>query len=199
MSRNFKEARLLRNLKITEVAAILDVAQSTISSWESGRLFPTPENLIKLSKLYGVSIDYLIGNSSYFDYDASQPIPKESYIIFHGKPVWSNVYRWVLINSQKNVALLSSGEEIELDKVGDLFVVPSAFSEPDLPMKAPLKREEIKNYNEVWLELISSDITQRETLRGTYKVQSNFVEDERGIRFFFSSYGATWLAYELDQ
>lgn len=198
MSRNFKEARLLRNLKITEVAAILDVAQSTISSWESGRLFPTPENLIKLSKLYGVSIDYLIGNSSYFDYDASQPIPKESYIIFHGKPVWSNVYRWVLINSQKNVALLSSGEEIELDKVGDLFVVPSAFSEPDLPMKAPLKREEIKNYNEVWLELISSDITQRETLRGTYKVQSNFVEDERGIRFFFSSYSATWLAYELD-
>ena len=198
MSRNFKEARLLRNLKITEVAAILDVAQSTISSWESGRLFPTPENLIKLLKLYGVSIDYLIGNSSYFDYDASQPIPKESYIIFHGKPVWSNVYRWVLINSQKNVALLSSGEEIELDKVGDLFVVPSAFSEPDLPMKAPLKREEIKNYNEVWLELISSDITQRETLRGTYKVQSNFVEDERGIRFFFSSYGATWLAYELD-
>ena len=198
MSRNFKEARLLRNLKITEVAAILDVAQSTISSWESGRLFPTPENLIKLSKLYGVSIDYLIGNSSYFDYDASQPIPKESYIIFHGKPVWSNVYRWVLINSQKNVALLSSGEEIELDKVGDLFVVPSAFSEPDLPMKAPLKREEIKNYNEVWLEPISSDITQRETLRGTYKVQSNFVEDERGIRFFFSSYGATWLAYELD-
>ena len=198
MSRNFKEARLLRNLKITEVAAILDVAQSTISSWESGRLFPTPENLIKLSKLYGVSIDYLIGNSSYFDYDASQPIPKESYIIFHGKPVWSNVYRWVLINSQKNVALLSSGEEIELDKIGDLFVVPSAFSEPDLPMKAPLKREEIKNYNEVWLELISSDITQRETLRGTYKVQSNFVEDERGIRFFFSSYGATWLAYELD-
>ena len=198
MSRNFKEARLLRNLKITEVAAILDVAQSTISSWESGRLFPTPENLIKLSKLYGVSIDYLIGNSSYFDYDASQPIPKESYIIFHGKPVWSNVYRWVLINSQKNVALLSSGEEIELDKVGDVFVVPSAFSEPDLPMKAPLKREEIKNYNEVWLELISSDITQRETLRGTYKVQSNFVEDERGIRFFFSSYGATWLAYELD-
>ena len=198
MSRNFKEARLLRNLKITEVAAILDVAQSTISSWESGRLFPTPENLIKLSKLYGVSIDYLIGNSSYFDYDASQPSPKESYIIFHGKPVWSNVYRWVLINSQKNVALLSSGEEIELDKVGDLFVVPSAFSEPDLPMKAPLKREEIKNYNEVWLELISSDITQRETLRGTYKVQSNFVEDERGIRFFFSSYGATWLAYELD-
>ena len=198
MSRNFKEARLLRNLKITEVAAILDVAQSTISSWESGRLFPTPENLIKLSKLYGVSIDYLIGNSSYFDYDASQPIPKESYIIFHGKPVWSNVYRWVLINSQKNVALLSSGEEIELDKIGDLFVVPSAFSEPDLPMKAPLKREEIKNYNEVWLELISSDITQRETLRGTYKVHSNFVEDERGIRFFFSSYGATWLAYELD-
>ena len=198
MSRNFKEARLLRNLKITEVAAILDVAQSTISSWESGRLFPSPENLIKLSKLYGVSIDYLIGNSSYFDYDASQPIPKESYIIFHGKPVWSNVYRWVLINAQKNVAILSSGEEIELDKVGDLFVVPSAFSEPDLPMKAPLKREEIKNYNEVWLELISSDITQRETLRGTYKVQSNFVEDERGIRFFFSSYGATWLAYELD-
>ena len=198
MSRNFKEARLLRNLKITEVAAILDVAQSTISSWESGRLFPSPENLIKLSKLYGVSIDYLIGNSSYFDYDASKPIPKDSYTIFHGKPAWSNTNRWVLVNSQKNVAILHSGEEIDLDKVGELFVVPSAFAEPDLPLKSPLKREELKNYKAVWLEPLSYDISQRETLRGVYKIQSDFAEDDRGIRFFFSSYNATWLAYDLD-
>ena len=198
MPRKFKEARLLRNLKLTEVAAMLEVSQPTISSWESERLFPSPENLIKLSKLYGVSIDYLLDNSPYFDYDASKPIPIESYPIFHGKPVWSNTYRWVFINSQKNVILLPSGEEIAFEAAGALYIVPSAFAEPDLPLKSPLKREEIKKHKEIWLEPISSDVGQRETLRGVYKVHSNFVEDERGIRFFFCSYGATWLAYELD-
>lgn len=198
MSRKFKEARLLRNLKLNEVAALLEVSQPTISSWESERLFPSPENLVKLSKLYGVSIDYLLDNSPYFDYDASKPIPVESYPIFHGKPVWSNIYRWVLINSQKSVVLLASGEEIAFDTVGELFIVPSTFAEPDLPVKAPLKREELKNQNEIWLEPLSPDVGQRETLRGIYKIQSHFVEDERGIRFFFSSYGATWLAYQLD-
>lgn len=198
MSRKFKEARLLRNLKLNEVAALLEVSQPTISSWESERLFPSPENLVKLSKLYGVSIDYLLDNSPYFDYDVSKPIPVESYPIFHGKPVWSNTYRWVLINSQKSVVLLASGEEIAFDTVGELFIVPSTFAEPDLPVKAPLKREELKNQNEIWLEPLSPDVGQRETLRGIYKIQSHFVEDERGIRFFFSSYGATWLAYQLD-
>ncbi len=198
MPRKFKEARLLRNLKLTEVATMLEVSQPTISSWESERLFPSPENLVKLSKLYGVSIDYLLDNSPYFDYDASKPIPIDSYPIFHGKPVWSNTYRWALINSQKNVILLTSGEEIAFDAAGELFIVPSAFAEPDSPLKSPLKREEIKSHKEIWLEPLSPDIEQRETLRGVYKVQPNFVEDERGIRFFFSSYGATWLAYELD-
>ena len=198
MSRKFKEARLLRNLKLNEVASLLEVSQPTISSWESERLFPSPENLVKLSKLYGVSIDYLLDNSPYFDYDASKPIPVESYPIFHSKPVWSNTYRWVLINSQKNVVLLASGEEIAFDTVGELFIVPSTFAEPDLPINAPLKREELKNQKEVWLEPLSPDVGQRETLRGIYKIQSHFVEDERGIRFFFSSYGATWLAYQLD-
>ena len=198
MSRKFKEARLLRNLKLNEVAALLEVSQPTISSWESERLFPSPENLVKLSKLYGVSIDYLLDNSPYFDYDASKPIPVESYPIFHGKPVWSNTYRWVLINSQKNVVLLASGKEIAFDTVGELFIVPSTFAEPDLPIKAPLKREELKNQKEVWLEPLSPDVGQRENLRGVYKIQAHFVEDERGIRFFFSSYGATWLAYQLD-
>lgn len=198
MSRKFKEARLLRNLKLNEVAALLEVSQPTISSWESERLFPSPENLVKLSKLYGVSIDYLLDNSPYFDYDASKPIPVESYPIFHGKPVWSNTYRWVLINSQKNVVLLASGKEIAFDTVGELFIVPSTFAEPDLPINAPLKREELKNQKEVWLEPLSPDVGQRETLRGVYKIQAHFVEDERGIRFFFSSYGATWLAYQLD-
>lgn len=81
---------------------------------------------------------------------------------------------------------------------GELFIVPSTFAEPDLPLKSPLKREDIKHHKEIWLEPISLDIRQREALRGIYKIQSHFVEDERGIRFFFSSYGATWLAYQLD-
>lgn len=199
MARNFKEARLRRNLKLTEVASKLEVAQSTVSSWEAERLFPSPENLIKLSKIYRVSIDYLLGNSPYFDYDVSKPIPVESYPIYHSKPVWSNTYQWVLINSQKQAVILPTGEEISFDKAGKLFIVPSAFAEPDLPLKNPIDISDLQNHEEVWLESISADITQREMIRGRYIVKNGFVEDRRGIRFFFSTYGASWLAFESDK
>ena len=40
---------------------LLETSRSTISFWENGEREPTMSSLIKLSKFFKVSIDYLVG------------------------------------------------------------------------------------------------------------------------------------------
>lgn len=59
--------RLLRNEKqksLKDIANYLNVSFVTISNYETGRRDIPTETLIKLSKYYNVSIDYLLGNSN---------------------------------------------------------------------------------------------------------------------------------------
>ena len=43
-----------------ELAYQLNVSRQTITKWEAGIIYPNVEYLIKLSNLFGVSIDYLV-------------------------------------------------------------------------------------------------------------------------------------------
>ena len=43
-----------------ELAYQLNVSRQTITKWEAGTIYPNIEYLIKLSNLFGVSIDYLV-------------------------------------------------------------------------------------------------------------------------------------------
>ena len=56
-----KLSTLRKQHKITqmELADKLGVSRQAISKWEQGTAFPSTENLIKLGKLYGVSIEVL--------------------------------------------------------------------------------------------------------------------------------------------
>ena len=47
-----------------EVAEKINVSRQAISKWESGSSIPSMDNLLALSKLYGVTIDYLIDEAS---------------------------------------------------------------------------------------------------------------------------------------
>ena len=58
---NIKKAREAKNLSQKQVAIELNVSPPTVSEWESGKKFPCGKRLIKLSDLFGVSIDYLLG------------------------------------------------------------------------------------------------------------------------------------------
>ncbi len=61
----FKEQRLLHGYKNqSELAKVLFVNQTAISQWERGVTTPSPTMLLKLSELYGVSTDYLLGKDS---------------------------------------------------------------------------------------------------------------------------------------
>lgn len=53
------KCRKTKNLSQTYVAEALDVTRQAVSKWETDVNVPDTENLIKLAKLFGVSVEYL--------------------------------------------------------------------------------------------------------------------------------------------
>ena len=56
-----KELRLKKGLTQTELGEKVGVKQNTFTNWEKGKREPSFENLIKLSDLLEVSLDWLFG------------------------------------------------------------------------------------------------------------------------------------------
>ena len=63
-SERLKNLRKQANLTQVDVAAKLGISQQAYASWERGVKKPTQENLVKISQILKVSIDYLVGNSN---------------------------------------------------------------------------------------------------------------------------------------
>ena len=59
-----QEIRKQNKLSQEALAEKLGVSRQAISKWERGESAPDTENLIALSRIYGVSIDELLGNNS---------------------------------------------------------------------------------------------------------------------------------------
>ena len=59
--KRFKKIRLENKLTQEQVAKALGIDQTNISCWENDKTRPEYENLIKLSKLYDVTLDELLG------------------------------------------------------------------------------------------------------------------------------------------
>lgn len=66
----FKELRLEKNLSQNKIASELDVSQSLINNWETGRSTPAPKMLEYIADYFNVSVDYLIGRSKYKNLEA---------------------------------------------------------------------------------------------------------------------------------
>ncbi len=64
LSIKLKELRKEFNLSQRDLAKKLSISQPGYAKYENNLAEPDAENLIKLSKLYGVSTDYLLGNST---------------------------------------------------------------------------------------------------------------------------------------
>lgn len=52
-----------KDLKKNQLAAILNVSDSCISQYESGRSMPGCDILVRIAQYFGVSVDYLLGNN----------------------------------------------------------------------------------------------------------------------------------------
>ena len=57
---SFSSAREKAGMTQNEVAQALGVNQSAVSFWESGRNQPRAKQMVKLAKLYGVTVDELL-------------------------------------------------------------------------------------------------------------------------------------------
>ena len=57
------ECRINRELTQTEVGKIVGKSKNAVASWEQGLSLPDIVTLLRLSKYYGVSIDYMYGES----------------------------------------------------------------------------------------------------------------------------------------
>lgn len=62
LGEKLRKLRIARQLSQEQLADKLQVSRQAISKWELGESIPDTENLILLSKFYGVSIDYLLLN-----------------------------------------------------------------------------------------------------------------------------------------
>ena len=61
-----RTARNLKRMSQTDAADAIGVTQKTVSRWETGQTIPNALNLVKMSEVYGKSIDQLGGVVSLF-------------------------------------------------------------------------------------------------------------------------------------
>lgn len=75
-----KEARLQAGLTQEKVAEAIGVSRQSISNWENDKTYPDVINIIALSELYQVSLDYLLkGSKDYMKHlDESTDIVKSN-------------------------------------------------------------------------------------------------------------------------
>ncbi len=66
------KCRKEKNLTQGQLAETLGVTRQAVSRWESDLAFPETDTLMKMSRLFGVSCDYLL------NYDEQSPLPDES-------------------------------------------------------------------------------------------------------------------------
>lgn len=59
-----RELRLAKGLRQVDFAKEMGILQSSLSSWENGRYEPDNEMLLKIANYFGVSIEYLLGQSN---------------------------------------------------------------------------------------------------------------------------------------
>lgn len=69
VAKNLSELRKRNRLTQLELAEKLNYSDKAVSKWEKGESLPGVEVLYKLSKLYGVSMDYIVGE------EAAKPAP----------------------------------------------------------------------------------------------------------------------------
>lgn len=59
-----REIRKSNNMTMKELGNLLHLTESAISLYETGKNKPDYETLLKISKIFNVSVDYLIGNTN---------------------------------------------------------------------------------------------------------------------------------------
>lgn len=200
MSYRLKESREAAGLSVMETAKLLEVSSSSVCNWESGRRQPQLENLVAMSALYGVSIDYLLGQGSDAQTsDMTVQIDRAALPVYHSQPVWLPKRGWALVNGARRELLFADCSVMAFDELVDhmLYAFPPTLTCTLPAVGKPLDVDDIMDCTRVWVEPISEDVKLRKELRGWYRPHDGrLVQNELGNRFYLDAYGAKWLAFK---
>ena len=61
LNERIREIRLAKKMSQVELARLLNVTKQSVSNWENDNIQPSIDILIKISKIFNVSTDYLLG------------------------------------------------------------------------------------------------------------------------------------------
>jgi len=61
-AKRLRELRKSKGLTQKELGQRLNVTEAAVGMWEQTRRLPDPEVLTRLARIFGVSVDYLLGN-----------------------------------------------------------------------------------------------------------------------------------------
>lgn len=195
MPRQFKNARLIKHLKVSAAMKLLGVSQPTLSAWEGGRKSPSIEKPERMADVYGVSTDYLLGRISTYRKIPSNPISAASLPVLHGQPLCSQEYGWLLVDSIRQCLVQSDRNTISFSSAGNLYTNPPAFSDPGTMTEPSLTRKQMLKEKDMLVEPISPDPILRDELWEWYRRKDRYVLNEHGNRFYLDTDGAKWLAF----
>jgi len=68
-----KKHRLAKKMTQEELAIVLGVTKKSVCYFESGRTFPSQENIFKLAKILDMSLDEFVFGESIFSHEISIP------------------------------------------------------------------------------------------------------------------------------
>lgn len=63
MNNRIRELRKQHKMTMKELGAVVGLAESTISQYETGKRQPDNETLLKLGEYFNTSVDYLLGST----------------------------------------------------------------------------------------------------------------------------------------
>lgn len=61
LNQRIRELRIARKMSQVELAKVLGVSKQSVSNWENDNIQPSIEMLVKISRTFSVSTDYLLG------------------------------------------------------------------------------------------------------------------------------------------
>lgn len=98
MANRIKQLREEYNMTQVRLSIELEVSQETISAYESGKHYPSVTSLLRLSEIFHVSCDYILGLSDIrFPYKISELSAEEHLLLT----------KWNALNSRKKDLMMA--------------------------------------------------------------------------------------------
>lgn len=98
LSEKIREIRNLKKLKQEDLANACNVTRSAISNWEAGRRRPDWDNLVVLARLFGITIEELVGDELiYYENPEPSSATKKGKKLSYVVPIINTIVTIILI------------------------------------------------------------------------------------------------------